>query len=103
MQSSRFAGRAVIAVSLVAWGCVAFAQQTAAGRGQTTAAAPAPSRPPLLFKEEWKLPPHEGPGTDENLRVTPAVVTNDRLEVRLYGANASVIRAAEHEGRVDLW
>jgi len=68
------------------------------------AQAPAPAgRPPLLFKEDWELPPHQGAGTDENLRFTPAVVTNPNLEARLYGTNSSVIRAAEHEGRFDLW
>jgi hypothetical protein len=62
------------------------------------------ARPPLLFSEAWRLPPHTGEATDENMRVTPAVVTNSQLEVKLYGADASVVRAAEHEGtRVDLW
>jgi hypothetical protein len=56
-----------------------------------------------LFKEEWKLPPHEGQPTDENMRFTPAVVTNPNLEGKLYGPDASVVRAAEHEGRIDLW
>lgn len=60
-------------------------------------------RPPLLFSEPWKLPPYTGEQTDENMRVTPAVVTNPRLEVALYGRDASVIRAAVHEERVDLW
>jgi hypothetical protein len=31
------------------------------------------------------------------------VVTNDRIEAKLYGPDAKVIRAARHEGRVDLW
>ena len=66
-------------------------------------AAPPASRPALLFKEDWKLPPHQGAPNDENMRVTPAVVTNPNLEVKLYGTHASVIRAAEHEGRFDLW
>jgi hypothetical protein len=60
-------------------------------------------RPPLLFSEPWRLPPHTGEQTDENMRVTPAVVTNARIEMRLYGQDASVIRAAVHEERVDLW
>src|SRR4029077_12275631 len=38
-----------------------------------------------------------------NMRFTPAVVKNDGIEAELYGTNASVIRAAEHEGRIDLW
>ena len=65
--------------------------------------APPPARPPLLFREEWRMPRHDGPATDENTRFTPEVVTNDRLEAKLYGPSASVVRAAEHEGRIDLW
>jgi hypothetical protein len=64
---------------------------------------PAATRPPLLFKEEWRLPPHEGAPTDENMRFTPAVVKNDAIEAKLYGPASSFIRAAEHEGRIDLW
>ncbi len=60
-------------------------------------------RPPLLYSEPWRLPPHTGEQTDENMRVTPAVVTNANLEVKLYGEDASVIRAAVHEERFDLW
>ena len=81
----------------------AFAQQAAAGRGQAAAPAPPATRPALMFKEEWKYPPHEGAPTDENVRFTPAVVTNDRLEAKVYGPAASFIRAASHEGRIDLW
>jgi hypothetical protein len=74
-------------------------------------AAPAPGtqkpgmapRPPLLFSETWKMPPYTGEQTDENTRVTPAVLTNANLEVKLYGLDAKVIRAAIHEERVDLW
>lgn len=60
-------------------------------------------RPPLLFSEPWKLPPYTGEQTDENTRVTQAVVTNANLEVKLYGPDAKVIRAAVHEERFDLW
>ena len=66
-------------------------------------APPPASRPALLFKEDWKLPPHQGAPTDENMRFTPAVVTNPNIEAKLYGTHSSVIRAAEHEGRFDLW
>src|SRR5215204_393998 len=73
--------------------------------------APAPNtqkpgmkpRPPLLFSEAWKLPPYTGEQTDENTRFTPAVVTNPRIEARLYGLDAKVVRAAVHEERFDLW
>ena len=81
----------VVAFSLVACGAAAFAQP-----GQA-------ARPPLLFKEDWRLPKHDGPATDENTRFAPDVVTNDRLEARLYGPGSAPVRAAEHEGRVDLW
>jgi hypothetical protein len=60
-------------------------------------------RPPLLYSETWKLPPHTGEQTDENMRVTPAVVTNPNLEMKLYGLDAKVVRAAVHEDRFDLW
>jgi hypothetical protein len=60
-------------------------------------------RPPLLFTEPWRLPPHTGEQTDENMRFTPAVVTNPNLEVKLYGHDAAVVRAAVHEERIDLW
>jgi hypothetical protein len=61
-------------------------------------------RPPLLYSETWRLPPHTGEPTDENMRFSAEVVTNPALDVKLYGPDASVVRAAEHEGdRVDLW
>jgi hypothetical protein len=56
-----------------------------------------------LFKEDWRLPKHEGAATDENTRFKPEVVTNPSLEAKLYGTGSSPVRAAEHEGRVDLW
>ena len=88
--------------------CLAASALTAAAQTRPT---PAPGtqkpgmapRPPLLFSEMWKLPPYTGEQTDENTRVTPAVVTNANLEVKLYGADAKVIRAATHEERTDLW
>src|SRR5215510_4954791 len=93
-------GRILIAFGFILCASLAFVQRAFAG--QAAAAAPT-TRPPLLFKEEWRLPPHEGAPTDENMRFTPAAVANDRLEAHLYGTAASVIRAAEHEGRIDLW
>jgi hypothetical protein len=88
--------------------CLVVAALTTAAQTRPT---PAPGtqkpgmtpRPPLLFSEPWKMPPYTGEQTDENTRVTPAVVTNANLEVRLYGPDAKVIRAAVHEERVDLW
>ena len=101
-MSLRSAAQTVLAFVLIIWSSLSFAQQTQTGRGQGVAPAQA-TRPPLLFREEWRLPPHEGAPTDENTRFTPAVVTSDRLEARLYGPDSAVVRAAEHEGRIDLW
>jgi hypothetical protein len=88
---------------LAVWTFAAVAAQirpTPAPGTQKPGMAP---RPPLVFSEPWRLPPHTGEQTDENMRFTPAVVTNPRVEVKLYGPDASVIRAAEHEERIDLW
>jgi hypothetical protein len=74
-----------------------------AGSAVTFAQAGQAGRPALLFKEDWKLPKHDGAATDENTRFAPDVITNDRLEAKLYGPGAAPVRAAEHEGRVDLW
>jgi len=102
MQSPRIVGRTILTASLVAWACAAAAQTPPAPAPGTQKPGMIP-RPPLLFAETWRLPPHTGEPTDENMRVTPAVVTNARVEVKLYGPDASVVRAAEHEGRIDLW
>ena len=102
MRSLKATGMTVMALGLGVWAAAAAVQQAPAGGGRG-AAADAATRPPLLFREEWKLPPHEGAPSDENMRITPAVVANGRLEVKWYGLGASWIRAAEHEGRIDLW
>lgn len=92
-------GRAALAVALAS-AAVAAAAQTPAPGTQKPGMTP---RPPLLFSESWRLPPHTGEPNDENMRFSPAVVTNERIEVKLYGPDAAVVRAAEHEKRVDLW
>jgi len=95
--------RATLTITcLVLWSLVAAAQTRPTPAPGTQKPGMAP-RPPLLFSEGWRLPPYTGEQTDENMRVTPAVVTNPRLEVKLYGRDAKVIRAAVHEERVDLW
>ena len=93
--------RALIAI-IVVTATFAVAAQTPTPAPATQKPGMAP-RPPLLYGETWKLPPHTGEQTDENMRFTPAGVTNARLDVKLYGADAKVIRAAIHEERVDLW
>jgi hypothetical protein len=87
---------------LVVAAFVAVAAQTPAPAPGTQKPGMTP-RPPLLFSEPWRLPPYKGEQTDENMRFTPAVVTNPNVEVKLYGQDAKVIRAAVHEERIDLW
>jgi hypothetical protein len=87
----RAIGLLAITTGTVICGSVALGQPAQAGR------------PPLLFKEEWRIPKHDGPATDENTRFKPEVVTNERVEARVYGPDAHVVRAAEHEARIDLW
>jgi hypothetical protein len=102
MQVRRCVSASITVLVLAGAAAAAFAQQSAAGRPQDAAAAPA-ARPPLLFKEEWREPPFEGERNDVNQRFTPYVVTSERIEAKLYGTDSAVIRAARHEGRVDLW
>jgi hypothetical protein len=78
------------------------------GPGIVASSAPAQNNynavpPPLLFREAWRMPKHEGDATDENVRFSPEVVTNESLEAKLYGPGSAPVRAAEHYGRVDLW
>jgi len=67
------------------------------------AQAPAAVRPSLLFIEEWKQPPYTGALNDETRRATQDAITNARLELKLYGADARNIGVYNHEGRFDLW
>jgi hypothetical protein len=59
--------------------------------------------PPLLFREVWQQPPHTGPLTDENRRITEKALTSPDLEYRLYGTDARNIQVTEHNGIPDLW
>ena len=93
-------GMRLLVVLVLLGAGVVSAGLTVKSEPQQTAVA---VRPPLLFKEEWRLPKHEGAATDENTRFKPEVVTNDRLEAKLYGEGSAPVRAAEHEGRFDLW
>ena len=80
-----------LALGFLALTSGAWAQQPPAGRGRgaaPAAAAEAATRPPLLFKEEWKQPPYTGALNDENRRATQDAITNSRLELKLYGTDA---------------
>jgi hypothetical protein len=59
--------------------------------------------PPLLYREVWQQPPHTGPLTDENRRITPAALTNSSLELKLYGEDAANIQVTSHNGIPDVW
>ena len=89
-------------ICLVVWTLAAAAQARPTPAPGTQKPGMTP-RPALLFSEPWRLPPYTGEQTDENMRFTPAVVTNPNVEVTLYGQAAAVIRAAVHEERIDLW
>ena len=99
-RMSRVRRTVLITLTLAIWTLTAAGQQQPAPGTQKPAMTP---RPPVLFSEKWQLPPHTGEPNDENMRFTPAVVTNPRVEVKLYGLDAKVIRAAVHEERVGLW
>jgi len=62
-----------------------------------------PGRPALLYTETWRLPAHQGAATDDNTRFEFGVTSNANVEAKLYGPGSAPVRAAEHEGRVDLW
>jgi hypothetical protein len=101
MRLRRLPGITVTALGFfLVWASALSAQAPA--RPAPAAATPA-TRPPLLFEEKWKEPKYEGERTDENQRFTPDVVTNPRIEAKLYGIDSRVVRAAQHEGRIDLW
>ena len=96
--------RATVTITcLIVWAIAGVAGQTGPAPAAATQKPGMTPRPPLLFSEPWRVPPHTGEDTDENMRFTPAVVTNPRLEAKLYGADAKVVRAAVHEERIDLW
>ena len=92
-----------VAGSLVVFACAgrgALAQSGGLNPGFLEHDAPMPAQ---LFREVWQQPPHSGPLTDENRRITQQAVTNPELELRLYGTDAHDIQATEHNGIPDLW
>jgi len=101
--TSAFIRRMVLITTALVISALAAASQTPPTPAPNTQKPGMTPRPPLLFSEPWRLPPYTGEQTDENMRFTPAVVTNPRIEAKLYGPDAKVIRAAVHEDRIDLW
>ena len=101
--SARFIRRMVLITTALVISALAAVSQTPPAPAPNTQKPGMTPRPPLLFSEPWRLPPYTGEQTDENMRFTPAVVTNPRIEAKLYGPDAKVIRAAVHEERFDLW
>jgi hypothetical protein len=109
MQRRTSIEMAVIAFGLAALTSGVLAQQAASGRsaplGQAAGRGNAepPTRPALLFKEEWKQPPYTGALNDETRRATQEAVTNPRLELKLYGTDSRNSGVYNHEGRFDIW
>jgi hypothetical protein len=81
----------------------AFALAFLLSSGSAYAQPAQAGRPALLYSETWRLPPHQGAATDDNTRFEFGVTTNANVEAKLYGPGSAPVRAAEHEGRVDLW
>jgi hypothetical protein len=71
MQPARFARTFIVALGFVVTASVVFAMQGPTGRGPAAARSPAATRPPLLFREEWREPLFEGERNDINQRFTP--------------------------------
>lgn len=94
--------RAALTLAGLVFAALTLSAQTPAPAPNTQKPGMKP-RPPLLYSEVWKMPPYTGEQTDENTRVSAAVVTNPNLEMKIYGPDAKVIRAAVHEERIDLW
>ena len=101
--SACFIVRIVLTTAALVISALTAASQTPPAPAPNTQKPGMAPRPPLLFSEPWRLPPYTGEQTDENMRFTPSVVTNPRIEAKLYGPDAPVIRAAVHEERIDLW
>ncbi len=102
----------IAALCMLGVGLRTFAQSAPPAQAPARAARPEPVRPPLLFREEWKEPPLNGLGhatpeleklEDESRRITQNAVTNQNLELHLYGPAAREVGVYRHEGRVDVW
>jgi hypothetical protein len=72
------------AIFLIA--CNALAQQPAQGAGQPAKAPQKIQRPPLFFREDWKLDPKvPNPGPEQEHTVGQGDLSDPNLELKLYG------------------
>jgi hypothetical protein len=66
--------------------CNALAQQSVQSAGQPPRAPQKIQRPPLFFREDWKLDPKvPNPGPEQEHTVSQGDLTNPNLELKLYG------------------
>lgn len=104
------------AAIFLAIACSAFAQQPAAQAGQPQAEGrgagragrgggrgPAPTIPPLFFKEEWQRPNNP----NGQVPVLPENLTNASLELKVYGPDAKDLTISgakgSETGPINLW
>ena len=94
--------RVVIASIVLAAASVSNAPAQAPRDAAARPAAARPTRPPLFLREEWR----QIPGGGENA-VTPASITNDNVEMQLYGPSGSEIQLTGEAGNesnpVHVW
>jgi hypothetical protein len=95
---------------LVAIASLAFASGNAVAQPQADVGAAPPGLPPLFLEEEWRQrtpPPDAPPDFVVEAGVTPAALTNARLELNVYDPNAASIAAYRNEppprSRVGDW
>jgi hypothetical protein len=100
-------------IIFLAVACSALAQQPAAtgtppraegrGAGRAGGRGPAPTVPPLFFKEEWQRP-HNPNG---QVPIVPENLTNANLELKVYGPAAKDLTisgvAGSETGPINLW
>jgi hypothetical protein len=97
---------------VLAIACSAFAQQPAApaegrgagrGEGRGAGRGPAPTVPPLFFKEEWQRPNNP----NGQVPVLPENLTNANLELKVYGQDAKNLTISgvkgSDTGPINLW
>ena len=101
-MSRRMVMFSALNLSLAAIAGIAIAQQPAAKEGAKQKGGKA-SRPPLLFREEWKQTPAGG----EHPVIPAEALANPNLELKLYGSSAKEIQltgsAQDENNPIHLW